>query len=190
MDDQKLFWGNFDYASILNKNLISLKTTLLNNNVINTNVPYFFYTGTGSISELENIVLSSNLINKFNNSGLFFYLYEPVTLRYKDKPHTNSYYSEFNFLDYQNIIAEELESISDFIKKFNLTNVSVFTCDYKINLIKKKYPNFNLKCYDTFIRLSSYNNLIDQIPNQIEKKFFSSNWRYSPHRHDVLLNKF
>jgi hypothetical protein len=186
MFKQGLYWNFFP-----NKNreyLGFLRSPISKNKVyLNDNKPVLFYTGTGYIKDFKKFNLTNNDIDYLNKVGLDFYLYEPLSLKEKNKNHTNFYYSEFSHYNFDQIISEELESITDFSIKNNLTKITVYTCDYNINNIKKYYPRCNLFCYDTFIRLTfKVNEKIEKTKNTIEKKFFCSNWRYTAHRHLIM----
>lgn len=183
---QALFWKDLPSPKIKN-NLGFLQGKKFESVLLKKNFPTFIYTGTGSIEQLDTFILQEKTIKKINKIGLDIYLYEPLTLRVQSEKHTNSYYSEFKNSDVTDVISEELESIDKFSTKFNLKNVSVYTCDYNVHLIQYRYKNLNLFCYDTFVRSA-----VDfyQIPNTkkiiIKRKFFCSNWRYSLHRHLIM----
>jgi hypothetical protein len=187
MFKQGLYWDNISSKGALRCNLGFLKYHLNNNFFLNNPDPYFFYTGTGKISRLSKIQLTEKNVNYFNKKGLKFYLYEPLTPREKNKNYTNGYYSEFKTNDCKEIEFEELKSISDFVIKNNLKNVTVYTCDYNVKKLENFYANLKLVCYDTFIRHAVSKILqSNNVPNTIQKKFFCTNWRYTPHRHLVM----
>jgi hypothetical protein len=185
MFKQDLFWKNISKSGKLIDKLGILRQHLKNKSFLNYEEnAFFFYTGTGYIEKLDSIVLDKSTIARLNKKGLKFYLFEPVSLKRKGEQYTNGYYSEFKYTDLDNIEAEELLSISNFVIKNNLTNITVLTCDYNISKFKDHYPLLNLICYDSFVRVNAIharNNGVDH--NSIKTKFFCSNWRYTPHRH-------
>jgi hypothetical protein len=145
----------------------------------NDSTPYFIFTGTGSIKRLENFRLTEKQANKLRKQGLSIYLYEPLSL-YKDK-FNRSFYSEFRHTD-TDILASELDSISNFAEKYKLS-ITVYTCDYRMDGIV--YPRLTLKCLDFFLRQDYVDDRIE-LHQLIKKKFWCGNWRYTPHRHIVM----
>jgi hypothetical protein len=141
--------------------------------------PYFIFTGTGSIKRLENFRLTEKQANRLRKQGLSIYLYEPLSL-YKDK-FNRSFYSEFRHNE-TDIRASELDSILEFAEKYNLL-ITVYTCDYKMDNIT--YPRLTLKCLDFFLRQDYTDDRI-KLHQNIKKKFWCGNWRYTPHRHIVM----
>lgn len=179
------------------------------------NVPHMIYTGCGTIPQLENRNLTDVEINLFNQRGLHIFLYENLNFF---KGNKKSFYiesstfekyerKEFDFqyetenIDYEFFYSFELDSINEFVKRNNLTSVTVFACDFKINKkFKEKYNLFNIKCKDIF--LISLFEKVEDIPcpaehnpqlenyfsyDTIEYKFWSGNWRYDTYRHLIVL---
>jgi hypothetical protein len=144
--------------------------------------PYYIYTGTNRIVKLENLIYSEKIANKINKLGLGIYLYEPMCLR-KGDGHNCSFYSEFKNTD-TDILSDELDSIEIFIRNNNLTNVNIYTSDYNIKRLQSQYPNLNLYCLDIFLRHRLVRN--KKSNNEIKKKFWCGNWRYTAHRHLVM----
>jgi len=145
----------------------------------NVTTPYFIFTGTGSIKRLENFRLTEKQANRLRKQGLAIYLYEPLSL-YKDS-FNRSFYSEFRHTD-TDIRASELDSISSFAEKYNLS-ITVYTGDYRMDGIV--YPRLTLRCLDFFLRQDYIDDRI-KLHQVIEKKFWCGNWRYTPHRHIVM----
>jgi len=145
----------------------------------NVTTPYFIFTGTGSIKRLENFRLTEKQANRLRKQGLAIYLYEPLSL-YKDS-FNRSFYSEFRHTDID-IRASELDSISSFAEKYNLS-ITVYTGDYK--MVGIEYPRLTLKCLDFFLRQDYIDDRIE-LHQVIKKKFWCGNWRYTPHRHIVM----
>lgn len=184
---QDLFWANMPRArKSFTTHLGFLKYKLGNNSFLTgIKTPCYIFTGTNRIEKLEKLKLSEKIKNKLNKTGLHIYLYEPSCFKL-GKSHNRSFYSEFKHdVNLKELTADELDSINLFIDNNNLTNVTVFTSDYNIQLVQPNYPNLKLQCLDTFLRDMVYDNKMDLYPNSINKKFWCGNWRYAPHRHLV-----
>jgi hypothetical protein len=185
---QDLFWNNIPYT----KNRVFKKMGFLSSCLErftflkNIKNPYYIWTGTGRILKLENKILNSKTKNKLQKKEVFFYLYEPLCARVEDQ-HNRSFYSEFNSNDaIDKIISDEFESIIIFVKNNNIKNFRIFTSDYNIQLIQKKYPSLKVACLDTFLREAAcFYQGMDDLENKITKKFWCGNWRYTTHRHLV-----
>jgi hypothetical protein len=137
-------------------------------------------------------IFNNRQCKKLQKKGLDIYLYEPIC--YIDKHQKNyslNYYSEFHSqTSYDDIIPAEILDISQ--KNIDLNcEINVYTCDYNIaNYFGNRYKNLNLFCYDLFLRQMGYAHW-DYCsvfnPNNISKKFFSSNdGRYIPFREIIL----
>lgn len=156
--------------------------------------PFFVYTGNQEIDEIKDLNHTHQEINYFNRKGLNFYLYEPLC-SYLHKPfrsiaHNQIFYSEFSDgIDYENMRADELDSILDYVNRNNLTNVTVKTCDYNI---EKYYPFYksrlNLETDDLFLKNQNPIKKKTKLFQNFTKKFLCLNWRYTKHRH--LISAF
>ena len=184
---QDIFWNNIPYRKekVL-KNLDFLEQSLIKNSFLrDLKNPYYIWTGTGRIHKLEKLILNSKIQNRLRKKEIYFFLYEPLCLKINDV-YNRSFYSEFAANDsLDNVISEELESIKIFVKKNNLSNFKVFTSDYNIHLLKK-YSDIKINCLDVFLRdvACSYRTPLN-LENNITKKFWCGNWRYTAHRHLV-----
>lgn len=184
---QDLFWNNIRYPkNRIHKKLGYLERTLLTSSFLkNLKNPYFIWTGTGRIVPLEEKILDSKVKNTLKNSEFYFYIYEPLCARIDN--YNKSFYSEFNSTEnIRDIVSDELESIRIFVKNNDIKKFRVFTTDYNINLLENNYPDINLNCLDLFIRETApcYYQHPD-LKNNITKKFWCGNWRYTTHRHLV-----
>ena len=184
----------------------------------NKTTPYIIFGSKGYIPQLENKTYDADTIAHLNSNGLDIYLYETLTFtkqlenkpNFKLKKNSNlldtiisaygkSMLFECHQDDYDSLLCYELESISQFAKQNNLTNVKVNTCHYNIDFISGKYPNIKLQCND--LHLASMVNYPEEdvYPFQtieptdlIKTKFISPNWRYHSARHllmTYLVNK-
>lgn len=165
------------------KSTTNVKNTFLEGTITPTIIFTGNYTGFNPPAEFNN--LNSKFIKKLNKKGLHIYLYEPLCL-YTNKEHNRSFYSEFPVTaDLSNIRANELDSVEEFIKKYNLTNVTVYTCDYNVSTYIKNYP-FKLECRDLFVSDASQDIHIIEKGKNISKPFWSANGRYTMFRHLVM----
>ena len=184
---QDLFWVNMPRSrKLFTTRLGFLKSNLGDKSFLTgIKTPCYIYTGTNYIRKLEKLKLSEKIKNKLNKTGLHIYLYEPSCFKLGDY-HNRSFYSEFKHtVNLKELTADELDSVNLFINNNNLTNITVFTSDYNIQLVQSNYPNLKLHCLDTFLRDMIYDNKMDLLTNSINKKFWCGNWRYTPHRHLV-----
>lgn len=187
MYTQDLFWKNIPSNSkIISSHQGFLKWNLIKQSFLEAlDVPFYIWTGTNSIPKLEEKQFKDKIINKLNKRGLHIYLYEPLCWRIKNS-HNRSFYSEFlNTVDLDLLRSDELDSLEKFTKNNKLTNVKIFTCDYQIEKIKNNYPTLNLFCLDVFLRSLKYERNFQEGQNNIKKKFWCGNWRYTIHRHLV-----
>jgi hypothetical protein len=116
---------------------------------------------------------------------LHIYLYEPIPMHVDDHQ-GKSYHGEFpNHIPVNLIKSEYLDSIKIFIDNNKLSNVKIFTCDYNIHRLQKQYNNLDLYCFDTFLVGVNYQAKFDRYENDITKKFWCANWKYTAHRHIV-----
>jgi hypothetical protein len=194
---QALHWFNI---SDLDEKLISSLTPFMS--VVKKDLgsdPTFVYMYNQHLTELETIRHTANAIEQLNERGLKIYLNEPLCSYIEGSPiiqssdnkqtgtkHNMWFYSEFDHAtNPQQMRADELDSISTYIKQNNLTNVTVFTGDYDVaNMYPYYTPDMKLSTDDIFIKtqynLRRENN--SPINNIFTKKFICLNWRYSRHR--------
>lgn len=182
-----LHWFNFhDYPS---------KETTRNNYFINylkksveSDKPYYIYMLNRNIQELDNINHSLEKVEYYNKVGIIFHLFEPLC-SYQNSIKdlfSHQFYKEFstNITD-DDLKAEELDSIYNYAKRNNLTNITVKTGDYNVEKWYTCYQDIlKLECDDLFLKSIPINYKIKSSTNfKINKKFISLNWRYTPHRH-------
>ena len=160
--------------------------------------PYAVYMGVGKLDYLEmsTTLLETKPKNKMNKKGLKIYLLEPLSTYNIYDIDKEALYTNYEISDIDNIRAKELDSISDFIKRNGLTNVSVYTPDYKVNdYFGLIYPNINLYCSPVGWCYPATMEIDIEIveSSTITKKFWCGNWKYAPHRHLIasyLMGKF
>ena len=186
---QDIFWNNIPNTKgrIYKKLGFLEKRSIKNTFLKNLKNPYYIWTGCGRIHQLENIILTSKIQNSMKRKEVYFFLYEPLCIKINDS-YNRSFYSEFGpDDDLNNITSEELESIKIFVKNNNINNFKILTSDYNIQLIQTRYPDLKINCLDVFLRDVSrgYSNLL-QSKNNITKKFWCGNWRYTIHRHIIM----
>jgi hypothetical protein len=158
--------------------------------------PTYVYMYNGRMSELESINHTPEIVQQLNETGVTFYLNEPMCMYDNSKVpgHTLTFYSEFNGKEKpEHMRSDELDCIRDYITRNNLTNVKVKTCDYKS---ENMFPYYNewmsVTCEDTFIKNAVFVNIYDDsyenwdllgiAANNFSKKFINLNWRWTPHR--------
>jgi len=157
--------------------------------------PMYIYMFNGFIKKLENVQHDEETINHLNTLGLTFYLTEPLCSYIHGAPqlfspngtkHDMLFYSEFRGDESSaQFRADELDCISEYVKKNNLLNVTVYTCDYDVDNWYPHYASlFKLKYDDLFVKSLQPKNILDPIVEPtFTKKFMCLNWRYTPHRH-------
>jgi hypothetical protein len=183
-----LHWFNIPE---LPEKTVSVENPFIFNLLKLTEIPdsyVFIYMGNRTITELDNISHSTNVVNLLNDKGIHFFLYEPLCA-YSSKLDRDSFYLEFNNTEnLLDIRSEELDSILDYIKRNNLTNVTVHTCDYNS---EKAFPYYNeymnLICDDLFIKTYVIHKDVFH-KRKIERKIICSNWRFTSHRY--LISSF
>jgi hypothetical protein len=143
------------------------------------------FVGNRYIEELDLIKYNKNTIEKLNNEGLHFILFEPLCYRSQDQENHNcGFYSDISYKSNDKFISDELESIKHHVIKNNLTNVYIHTEDYNVEKFFKNYsPWMKLYCNGIFQRSITFaHSKFPKIEN-FNKKFISTNWRYTRHRH-------
>lgn len=143
------------------------------------------------IEELDTIVHDKDAIDTLNKAGLHIYLYEPLSSYHKDATneknviHNMGFYSEFEHsVDPNDLRAEELDSILSYAIRNNLTNITVHTGDYDVDMYYTYYTDrLNLICDDLFLKTQrKIDNLDETFRNQFNNKFICLNWRFTNHR--------
>lgn len=151
------------------------------------------YMNNRHIEELDEIVHNDDAIRELNENGLHIYLYEPLCSYHKDATpteeipyiHNMGFYSEFSHpVDPDDLRAEELDSILAYAKRNNLTNITVHTGNYNINIWYTYYTkHLKLICDDIFLKTQrKIEHLGETYRNQFNYKFICLNWRFTKHR--------
>ena len=144
-------------------------------NLIYDELPTLVWCGNMHIELLHSMKHTEEDIKFLNDKGLSIYLTEPICSysadenpEYLDTHGTNlnfGFYSEFyqtsNTSSYR---AYELDSILRYIKNNKLTNVKVYSGEYKINEVYTYYSKYmKLICYDLYLlSVSSMRSLVRQ----------------------------
>lgn len=181
-----LHWNNI-------KGFPTSKQSLSNSNFVDFNVnfsngsPFILFLQAFDLSEITKISHSNYTKSFLNRTGLRIYLYEPLSLRILENQYNFSYFSEFSAdTDSTLLRASELDSIKEYVVKNNLTNVTVYTCDYAVEHHLPYYKQwFNTVCDDVFIKQIRVFPPYTFDKTKLCKKFMIPNWRYSKHRHLV-----
>lgn len=187
---QGMYWGNFKGLSTPN-NLQHWRGFFGKF----FNRPYIIFTGTNHLP-LENLKLNSEAIDYINNHSLRIFCYEPLHLRLLDEPHNRGWFTEFKSnTPYQDIKSDELDSISNFVKKYNLTRVGVHSPNYRVaEILGPSYPELLVEDHMVFCKLlRQHADVVSPIVEKnIKKTFHCLNNRYAFHRHLVMayLAKF
>ena len=127
--------------------------------------PLIVYLMKNHIRDLEEVKHTD--IDFLNDVGITIYLNEPVSV-----------YTQDGILK-----AEELDSILTYIENNKLTNVTVYTCDYRCEELLTYYTSY-MKLITDDVFLKTIINTRATLPqDQFTKKFINLNWRYTEHRH-------
>lgn len=159
--------------------------------------PMILWSGcSGTITPLNLLKPKDDFIETCNEYGLSFYLYEPfsnyregVVNRYDD--HKNYDQFESTEINLMSVRSYELDSITEWTRKYNIKDVHVFSCEYDIKkFYAQYYYDLNLYCRDIFVASDSISD--KQIKQKystkkIHKKFWCGNWRYNAVRHLIML---
>ena len=150
------------------------------------NNPVYIYMLNQHIDELKTITHDETTIQYLNDVGVTFYLTEPLCSYTKNhERHTLAVYSEFTGTEDPSVLrADELDSITEYISRNKLTNVTVYTCDYDA---KKYYPYYStymdIKTDDLFVKAIPQKTVFHtEVKPTFNKKFICLNWRFTPHR--------
>ena len=195
---KKLHWYNIPkLESKPESTKANFMSHILNKCFPNNTRPTYIYMYNQRIAELESIKHDDETIKYLNDKGVDIYLYEPLCSYLEGAPvinppfgtkHTRLFYSEFYGDENLNDLrADELDSILEYVISNKLTNVNVYACDYNI---ETNYPYYSdsmrLIGDDLYIKTALPIKVADDNfqPN-FSKKFISANWRYAPHRHII-----
>jgi hypothetical protein len=157
-------------------------------NSLPENAPFYFYMFNGNIKFLEILKHSEKVINILNDIGVHIFLYEPIITKFIDTEDFSSYHSELP-TDFQqdDITVLEFESIKKYAIANKLTNITVHTCDYDVEIHYSKYLKYmKLICDDVFLNLCHLPPFTPLAP-RVTRKFICLNWRYVTHRALIAL---
>lgn len=187
------------------------------NTIIDTDVPKIISTAYGHIKQFENIRYDQDTVKHLNDRGLGIYLFEVLHFKNNiekyyvtdnekfDRTHTLIKHKisvigfENDEIDLDDLTVCEFESIKEFIANNKLTNVKVYCVDHGIkDFIQHKYE-FDIDTLDIYLvalskesRDENFNTFnfypIDATANDIIKKFWSGNRRYTAYR-EILVSK-
>jgi hypothetical protein len=168
--------------------------------------PFLIITGCGRLASLEKIIYSQNIKKHLNDNGLTIYLFEDLYIGTGTKvknylrgpsPNDTTYFDKFQFYikgfestekHLSSIYSDELESISIFVNENNLTNVTVYTCDYNSKkYFQKIYQSFKIETKNLFLISSAkrFNVEFNKNIESIKYKFWCGNIKYKGFRHLV-----
>lgn len=193
---KQLHWYNIpeleSKPSSFDDNQILLRMLLaVDYNIYDKGKPTFIYLYNNTIPELDLINHSESTTCSLNSTGVDFYLYEPLFLRSIDQ---NSDFDNVVSCDDKDLRSEELDSILDYIKRNQLTNVTVYVGDYNASEYLGYYTNhMNIVVKDLHLLTVNPIEVNDEsISPNFTKKFINLNGRYSTYRHIIasyLRNK-
>lgn len=193
---RKLHWYNIPKLETKSESLkANFIRHILDKCFPNYTKPLYIYMYNEQIKDLDNINHDEETVKYLNETGIDFYLYEPLCSYVEGAKqlhppfgtkHTRLFYSEFVGNEDPNTLrADELDSILDYVNRNNLTNVTVHTCDYNVDTA---YPFYTTKMKlvgdDLYVKTALPIKVEDtDFQPNFAKKFISANWRYTPHRH-------
>ncbi len=151
--------------------------------------PYAVFMGIGKIHylELPSTILDTKPKNRMNKKGFKIYLLEPFsTYNTKEDPNSQGQYITYEYNDFLNVRARELDSIEMFVERNGLKDVTVYSPNYKANdYFEILYPSLKIHTAPVGWVYPATMEVDIQVPEteQITKKFWCGNWKYAPHRH-------
>lgn len=186
---KQLHWYNIpeleSKPSSFDDNQVLLRMLLaVDYNIYEKGKPTFLYLYNNTIPELDSISHSENAIIKLNNLGLDFYLYEPLFLRTITQ---DTHFDNVISCDDKDLRSEELDSILAYIKRNQLTDVTVYVGDYDIdNYLSYYSDHMKFVVKDLHILTVDPIEITDQsISASFTRKFINLNGRYSTYRHII-----
>lgn len=107
--------------------------------------PYMIWTGTNHLP-LHELKLNSEAVRYLNKKGFRIFFFEPLHLKLEGQEHNRGYFSEFESnTPYSSIRSDELDSIQEFTKKYQLTNIGIYCPNYRIGeVLQNTYPKIEL----------------------------------------------
>ena len=153
--------------------------------------PYAVYFSVDKIEWLEssNSTMSNKNRELCNKKGFKIYLWEPLST-YDTRVDKDGIYASWSDIDIKYIRAAELDSIQQYVKNNELTNVEVYSPSYNSKkYFQEHYPEFQIDCtpvgwiYPATINVGEQEGTYNT--DLITKKFWCGNWRYASHRHCV-----
>ena len=110
--------------------------------------PYAVFMGIGKIHylELASTILDTKPKNRMNKKGFKIYLLEPFsTYNTKEDPNSQGQYIPYEYNDFLNVRARELDSIEMFVERNGLKDVTVYSPNYKANdYFEVLYPSLKI----------------------------------------------
>jgi len=155
--------------------------------------PCMIYLGNENIKQLETLKYSEQTVKHINEKGLDIYLYEPMCAYQKNQKvyyeggtkHTEWFYSEFNRVSYDDLRADELDSIVAFAENNNANDIRVHVNEFNVEKYFPYYKDkFKLITDDICLRGGWFKKILDPnfLNNKLTTKFLSLNYRYTFHR--------
>lgn len=150
--------------------------------------PYAVFMTVGSISYFDNpkAVLDSRTRAIIEKKGLRIYLADALSTYALNKP-TVGTYIEYEQDSVEFIRSYELDSITAYVERNNLSNVSVYTANYGVEKVfANAYPKLELYCspvgwvYPATVEIDLD---LELTTTDFTKHFWCGNWRYASHRH-------
>ena len=162
------------------------------------------YYSNGPMPALDRTTHDMSTRKHLNKFGLKIFLTEPLCSHLVEDRYGEVLYHNFNFGFYSEFYndepnarkfrAKELDSIWKYVRRNALTNVTVATCDYNVDIHYPLYTNEMTLVYeDLFLKdLRIYEGAVDKPKTKITKKFICPTWRYTTTRYllsTVLFDK-
>lgn len=158
--------------------------------------PYIYFSGTHFIPMLE-VLEKTHVFKKMKGMPkVDFFFFEPLThyIKFGRKsfmPHILNINN--NDFEISQVRCAELDSISAWVEKNHIKNLTVYCTDYGSEKhYQKIYKNLNLKCMDVFTVSNCVNIAkakhfpVRAKKEDIIKKFICPAWRYDISRHVVI----
>lgn len=152
--------------------------------------PYAIYMPVGSIDYFDDIDSITPTASKqlIDEKGLKIYLCDSLST-YEIGVESYTMYVEYESTDNKNIRSQELDSISEYVKRNKIKNVEVYVPNYGVeHVFSSIYPELKLMCspagwiYPATINIQPN---FDLDTDKIKKHFWCGNWRYATHRHFI-----
>jgi hypothetical protein len=161
---------------------------IMRNSGITTD-PVLSYQGNGVIHDLVSLHHRSWELEYLQDKTVQVYLFEPMCCYllddpdqlYPSMPFNSGFYSEFNPGTEAQHRCVELDTIQKYAQQNNI-RVTVRTGDYEVEQYSDAYPELTLVCDDVFLKTMVVFEDTQQLNKRLQKRFISTNWRYTPAR--------